>query len=104
MEYKLYGQHIALDVVVNAITAHCTEKQPQKALTLSFHGWPGSGKNYIAHFIKEAIYKEGSKSKFVHHFVGRIHFPLEDKVNEYQVIIPYFLNAKLNLKVKYIYF
>lgn len=74
---------------MNAITAHWREKQPQKALTLSFHGWPGSGKNYVTKFITEAIYKEGAKSHYVHHFMGRIHFPLEDKVEEYKVV--YFL-------------
>ncbi|GLV31594.1 torsin [Carabus blaptoides fortunei] len=81
---KLYGQHLAEQVVVNALSAHFTEKNPQKALTLSFHGWPGSGKNYVTKFIKEAMFFKGSQSKFIQHYTARIHFPRVQKVEEYK--------------------
>jgi hypothetical protein len=81
----IYGQHLVKDIVINALKSHWdSTHHPQKALTLSFHGWPGSGKNYVTRFIVENLYKLGSKSSFVHHFIGRIHFPLEDHVAKYQ--------------------
>lgn len=87
MHKKLYGQHLAEQVVVNALGAHFAETNPQKALTMSFHGWPGSGKNYVTKFIKEAMYLNGVNSKFIQHYAARIHFPLASKVEEYKVRI-----------------
>ncbi|XP_044259628.1 torsin-1A-like [Tribolium madens] len=85
LKKHIYGQHLVLDIVTNALRSHWDDThEPQKALTLSFHGWPGSGKNYVTKFIIENMYKYGSKSKFVHHFIGRMHFPNSDKVSEYQ--------------------
>lgn len=87
MVNSVYGQHLT-EVVVHAIADHWNDiHQPKKALTLSFHGWPGSGKNYVANFIAESLYRYGTKSKFVHSFVGRIHFPLEEHVTEYKVFL-----------------
>ena len=28
---------------------------PQKALVMSFHGWTGAGKNYVAKFVAEYV-------------------------------------------------
>lgn len=86
LQERLYGQHIAQETVVDALRAHWNEKfQAPKALTLSFHGWPGGGKNYIANFIKDSLYAKGSSSRHVHHFVGRVHFPLNGDLKEMQV-------------------
>lgn len=82
---RVYGQHL-VNTVVDALVAHWSPHyKPQKALTLSFHGWPGSGKNYVSKFIADNLYKHGTKSKYVHHFIGRIHFPLEEHAHEYKV-------------------
>jgi hypothetical protein len=62
-----------------------SKHQPAKALVLSFHGWTGAGKNYVAKFIAESLYLEGLKSKFVQLFISTIHFPNEEKVDEYKV-------------------
>lgn len=81
----VYGQHLT-EVIIHAISAHQSKfHKPRKALAMSFHGWPGSGKNYISNFIAESLYKYGTKSKFVHYFVGRVHFPLQQHVEEYKV-------------------
>lgn len=85
LDEKLYGQHIAKGVIVNALKNHWTGNHIEKPLTLSFHGSPGTGKNYVTKFIQEALYTKGSQSKFVHHFMGRIHFPLKEEVHQYQV-------------------
>lgn len=39
---------------------------PSKALALSFHGGPGTGKNYVGKIIAESIFKKGMGSKYVH--------------------------------------
>ncbi|RZC39350.1 Torsin and/or AAA 5 domain containing protein [Asbolus verrucosus] len=85
LEKRLYGQHLVQDIVVNALRSHWDgAHKPQKALTLSFHGWPGSGKNYVTRFIVENMYAAGIKSNFVNQFIGRIHFPLQENVAQYQ--------------------
>lgn len=81
---RIYGQHLVNEAVVNALRSHWSSHKPQKALTLSFHGWPGGGKNYVSKFIIESMFKLGSKSSYVHNFIGRIHFPSSALVEQYQ--------------------
>lgn len=85
LEERLYGQHLVQDIVVNAFKAHWKGNHAQKPLTMSFHGWPGGGKNYVARFIEESLYKKGSQSGHVHHFMGRIHFPSDQLTDQYKV-------------------
>ena len=44
---------------------------------MSFHGWTGSGKNYVTKFITESLFEKGLASQFVHLFVSTLHFPGE---------------------------
>lgn len=85
LSQRVYGQHLVQDIVVNALKSHWNDKQKQKPLTLSFHGWPGGGKNYVTGFIVDSLYKLGSKSSYVHYFNGRIHFPMQSLTEQYQV-------------------
>ncbi|VDM70444.1 unnamed protein product [Strongylus vulgaris] len=56
--YKLvYGQHLVLDTVENAIRAHWTNEKPKKPLAMSFHGFTGSGKNYVAEIVANSTFK-----------------------------------------------
>ncbi|KAB0802880.1 hypothetical protein PPYR_05066 [Photinus pyralis] len=72
LKSKVYGQHLAEEIIIKALKPHWNEKyRPLKALTLSFHGWPGGGKTYITGFIKEALFTLGGASDHVHHFVSR---------------------------------
>lgn len=82
---ELYGQEMAQHVIINALRAHLTSNNPSKALVMSFHGPPGTGKTYISQMIAKFLYKKGDQSKFYHFFNGRNDFPLQDKVNEYKV-------------------
>ncbi len=81
----VFGQHLAVQVVTRALRAHLSKKEPRKALVLSFHGWTGGGKNYVARFVAESLFKEGLRSKFVHLFMSTLHFPNEELVDEYKV-------------------
>lgn len=37
-----------------------------RALSLSFHGGTGTGKNYVSKIIAENMYRKGMDSKYVH--------------------------------------
>ena len=56
-----------------------------KALVLSFHGWTGTGKNYVAKFIAESLFKKGMKSSFVQIFISTVNFPDHSKVDTYKI-------------------
>lgn len=80
---KLYGQHIAHDLVVHAVRSH-VKGNNRKPLVMSLHGWPGGGKNYITKFIMKNLFKKGETDKHVHIFSGKAHFPLVKEVPLYQ--------------------
>lgn len=82
---KLYGQQIAHETIINALRGHLESQNSPKALVMSFHGTPGTGKNYVAQMIAKALYKEGIQSKYYHFFNGRNDFPFQRKVDEYKV-------------------
>ena len=75
MDKHVFGQHLVKNVVSKALRSHLRARKPHKALVLSFHGWTGGGKNYVAKFVAESLFKEGMGSKYVHFFSGPIHFP-----------------------------
>ncbi|XP_029052847.2 torsin-1A-like [Osmia bicornis bicornis] len=81
---ELYGQEIAHHVVVNALRGHLTSSDPPKALTMSFHGPPGTGKTFTTQMIAKFLYKKGDHSAFYHFFNGRNDFPLEENVEQYK--------------------
>lgn len=108
---ELYGQEMAQHVIINALRAHLTSNNPSKALVMSFHGPPGTGKTYISQMIAKFLYKKGDQSKFYHFFNGRNDFPLQDKVNEYKVYFHYYYKIifesnmhKFNVNIMIYYF
>jgi len=74
LEDNLVGQHIAQDMIVRAVRGHNRNKFPSKPLVLSFHGWTGSGKNFVSQFIADSFYRLGLDSQFVHLFIATLHF------------------------------
>ncbi|KAK0180049.1 hypothetical protein PV327_005732 [Microctonus hyperodae] len=70
---------------MSALHAHSQSELPKKALTLAFHGPPGTGKNYVAGMIRDSFYKNGIESKYYHFINGRSEFPLDSgKTRIYQ--------------------
>lgn len=59
--------------------------QPDKALALSFHGWSGTGKNFVARMLAENLYRDGLRSDCVHMFITMLHFPHPKSVDLYKV-------------------
>ena len=84
MNKHLYGQHIALQTVYNAVQFHVTYPDPAKPLVMSFHGWTGVGKSFVAGMIIRNMYKKAEKSSFVHIFNAEVHFNDPEKVILYK--------------------
>ncbi|XP_029474025.1 torsin-3A [Rhinatrema bivittatum] len=82
---KLHGQHLAHEVVLRAVQSFLQTQQPEKALTLSFHGWSGTGKNFVARLMAENLYRDGMKSECVRIFISQLHFPHSSYVDHYKL-------------------
>nr|KAF6434678.1 torsin family 1 member B [Molossus molossus] len=85
LEEKLFGQHLATEVILKALTGFTNNNNPRKPLTLSLHGWAGTGKNFVSQIVAENLHAKGLKSNFVHLFVSTLHFPHEQQTKLYQV-------------------
>ncbi|XP_030643590.1 torsin-1A-like [Chanos chanos] len=81
---SLYGQHIASEVVLKAVSGFMTDKHPSKPLVLSFHGSTGVGKNHVSNIIARNIFTKGENSEHVHVFISEHHFPLKEQVETYK--------------------
>ena len=90
LENNLFGQHIAQNVILSSLSRRWGTKSSHqttsnnKPLVMSFHGWTGSGKNFVAKYIAEALFKKGLKSQYVKTFISTVHFYDDLKVQEYQ--------------------
>ncbi|CAN0353205.1 torsin-1A-like isoform X1 [Lampetra fluviatilis] len=84
LDQQLFGQHLVHHVVFRAMGGYATNPSPQKALALSFHGWTGTGKNFVSNIIAKSLFLEGQKSNFVHTFVATVHFPHAAHVDTYK--------------------
>lgn len=87
MKAKLYGQHLAVDVVGKLVEGHIHAHHPSKALVLSFHGTTGVGKNYVSTMIADRLYKRGMESKFVKLYIATVDFQSKEDVSKYRVCI-----------------
>ncbi|XP_003470991.2 torsin-1B [Cavia porcellus] len=84
LKEKLFGQHLATEVILKALIGFKNNKNPKKPLTLSLHGWAGTGKNFASQIMAENLHPRGLKSNFVHLYVSTLHFPHEQKIKLYQ--------------------
>ncbi|XP_070559294.1 torsin-1A-like [Ptychodera flava] len=84
MKQKVYGQHLAEKVVLDVLKGHIENRNPAKALVLSFHGTTGIGKTFVSRIIAESLFKNGMSSKHVHVFSTRLHFLHESNLPEYK--------------------
>uniref|UniRef100_A0A8C6ZKE3 Torsin family 3 member A n=1 Tax=Nothoprocta perdicaria TaxID=30464 RepID=A0A8C6ZKE3_NOTPE len=82
---QLHGQHLAGEVVLRAVRGFLQKPQPEKALVLSFHGWSGTGKNFVARMVASHLYRDGLRSECVRTFISLFHFPHAQYVDSYKV-------------------
>lgn len=85
LDSNLHGQHLAKTAVLNHLRGYARNKDPTKALTFSFHGGTGTGKNHVSKIIAEAIYRKGLRSQYVHLFSATRDFPHEEMKPFYKV-------------------
>jgi len=85
LESHLVGQHLARDLVLRAVRGHQNNNYPSKPLVLSFHGWTGSGKNFVSQFVAESLYRRGLSSKYVHLLIATLHFPDPGLSEQYKI-------------------
>uniref|UniRef100_A0A8C4STJ0 Torsin family 1 n=1 Tax=Erpetoichthys calabaricus TaxID=27687 RepID=A0A8C4STJ0_ERPCA len=84
LKEKLFGQHLASHAILKAVTGFLNRENSKKPLVLSFHGWSGTGKNYVTKMIANHLYREGMRSSFVHHLIATIHFLHVDRTDLYK--------------------
>ena len=95
LQQKVFGQHIAIEVVYKAVKGHVLNQNPEKALVLSFHGWTGCGKNHVSKIIANNLYKLGMDSKYTHQIIATHDFPHKKRVPEYQDKLRNFIIEKV---------
>ncbi|KAF7237260.1 Torsin-1A [Varanus komodoensis] len=83
LDARLFGQHLARDVILKAVAGFFNNPSPKKPLVLSLHGWTGTGKNFVSQILAENVHKGGLRSKFVHLFVSTLHFLRSDQIPLY---------------------
>nr|QCP68959.1 serosal cuticle-related protein 8 [Nilaparvata lugens] len=83
LKKNLFGQPLVEDVVINAVSAHI-KGNSQKPLTISFHGWPGCGKNFVADYIVESLFHKKEKSINYFLFTRATFLHLEHDIYEYR--------------------
>ncbi|XP_032860361.2 torsin-3A [Tyto alba] len=81
---QLHGQHLAKEIVARAVQGFLQSPQPEKALVLSFHGWSGTGKNFVARMVAGHLYRDGLRSECVRVFISLFHFPHHKYVDSYK--------------------
>ncbi|XP_009864978.1 PREDICTED: torsin-3A, partial [Apaloderma vittatum] len=81
---QLHGQHLAKEVIIRAVRGFLQSPRPEKALVLSFHGWSGTGKNFVARLVASHLYRDGLKSECVRVFISLFHFPHHKLVDSYK--------------------
>nr|CBE67066.1 CG3024-PA [Drosophila phaeopleura] len=96
LQRTLYGQHIVTQHIIPALTAHFSSRDTsRKPLVISFHGQPGTGKNFVAEQIAQALYLEGSKSGYVSKYLGQADFPIASNVDSYKTRINWEVRRQL---------
>lgn len=84
LSVRLHGQHLAQELVLTIVRGYVELPQPDKALALSFHGWSGTGKNFVARMLAENLYRDGLRSACVQVFITMLHFPHPQSVHLYK--------------------
>eukprot|EP00076_Gallus_gallus_P046300 XP_025011838.1 torsin family 1, member B-like isoform X1 [Gallus gallus] len=85
LERKVFGQHLAVQIVLRALSMNLQSKRPKKPLVMSFHGWTGTGKSFVSSIIAENLYRLNAwRRSFVHHFSTVLHFSHGSHVHLYK--------------------
>uniref|UniRef100_A0A8C2C5G3 Torsin family 1 n=1 Tax=Cyprinus carpio TaxID=7962 RepID=A0A8C2C5G3_CYPCA len=97
LETKLYGQHVAAQVILKTVTGFMNNENPKKPLVLSFHGSTGTGKTFASQLIAKNIYKKKTISSFVHLFSVTAHFPHKEKIDTYKTQLQEWIRGNVSI-------
>lgn len=84
LRVRLHGQHLASKLVLRAVKGYLEMPHSGKALALSFHGWSGTGKNFVARMLVDNLYRDGMRSDCVRMFISTFHFPHPKQLDAYK--------------------
>ncbi|KAG7481108.1 hypothetical protein MATL_G00063220 [Megalops atlanticus] len=83
--YKnLYGQHLAQEVVSEAVANFLKKESPDIPLVMSFHGASGTGKTLVSSMLGRHLYGAAMGSPYIHQFIPTLHFPLPARAKQYR--------------------
>lgn len=70
---NFFGQHIASKLILSALKGNDNHSiHIKKPLVMSFHGWSGSGKNYITEIIANHMFKSENIKRLRYHVITRL--------------------------------
>ncbi|KAG8436822.1 hypothetical protein GDO86_007779 [Hymenochirus boettgeri] len=87
LDNRVHGQHLAVTLIPPYLERFLNDEKHRKSLTLSFHGWTGTGKNFVARIIAENLYKNGQRKMCVQVFIPQLHFPHPSNLEAYKVLL-----------------
>uniref|UniRef100_A0A8C5QFC5 Torsin family 3 member A n=1 Tax=Leptobrachium leishanense TaxID=445787 RepID=A0A8C5QFC5_9ANUR len=82
---RVHGQHLAKEQIVTFLKRFLQASEPKTSLTLSFHGWSGTGKSLVTRIIAENLYEDGVRSPCIKVFFPQLHFPHISHLEAYKV-------------------
>lgn len=72
MEEKFFGQHIASKLILSALKGNLNRStQNKKPLVMSFHGWTGSGKNFVTELIANHMFNSEKIKNLRYHVIHK---------------------------------
>ncbi|KAM4664796.1 prosalusin [Discoglossus pictus] len=92
---NVFGQQLARELLVQALTDFVGTEEPSKPLVLSFHGWSGTGKTFVSSLLVKHLFREGTRSPFVHHFSPILHFPHVQSIKQYKEDLKQWIQGNL---------
>lgn len=88
MDTNFFGQHIASNLILSALKANYhRSSNNKKPLVMSFHGWTGSGKNYVSDLIANHMFRSEKIKKLRYHVFHEREDEILSKSNYFKVTI-----------------
>ncbi|XP_025409420.1 torsin-1A isoform X2 [Sipha flava] len=88
MNNKVFGQHLASKIILSALKGNSNRiKYNKKPLVMTFHGWTGSGKNFISELIASHMFRDNKVKKLRYYLINsHSDFPLGTETTAFKYI------------------
>ncbi|KAI8491525.1 hypothetical protein Bbelb_307250 [Branchiostoma belcheri] len=94
LNQKLFGQHIAKRVVLEALSGHLAETHGSAPLVMSFLGPSGVGKTFVSRLV--SAFLSQSCGVQVHEFIIPHHFPHPEEVQLYREQVRHWVKGNVS--------